>query len=137
MYVLIKIIKFCTGSSAKSYQCKFAISNVLANSDVTSGELGSVIRKVIHYRTLRGKFSSVHPELRSKGINRIEVGEGLHFIRETGSSRPLIRNAKKLLRVEDYITRNLQVIVQVVLSQGKCQTFKLAVVRTKRKRRSF
>ena len=89
MYVLIKILKFCTGSLTKSYQCKFAISDVLGNrfrdvSDVE--ELGDLIQKVIHYYTLRGKFSSVHPELRREGIIRVEVGkEGLHFIRDSGA----------------------------------------------------
>ena len=81
-----KILKFCTGSSAKSYQCKFAISEVLGNrlvSDVE--ELGDVIQKVIHYYTLRGKFSSIHPELRREGIIRVEVGEeGFRFVHDTG-----------------------------------------------------
>ena len=89
VYVLIKILKFCTGSSAKSYQCKFAIYNVLRNirdvSDVE--ELGDVIQEVIHFHTLRGKFSSIHPELRREGIIRVEVGkEGLHFIRDSGDN---------------------------------------------------
>ena len=49
-------------------------------------ELGDALQEVIHYYTLRGKFSSVHPELRREGIIRVEVGkEGLHFIRDTGS----------------------------------------------------
>merc|ERR1719295_1572478 len=86
VYVLIKILKFCTGSSAKSYQCKLAINDVLKNSlgsDVE--ELGDLIQEVIHYYTLRGKFSSVHPELRREGIIRVEVGkEGLCFIRDSG-----------------------------------------------------
>ena len=52
---------------------------------VSTGELGSVIKKVIHYYTLREKFSSVHPELRREGIARVEVVEGgLRFIRGTG-----------------------------------------------------
>ena len=87
MYVLIKILKFCTGSSVKSYQCKFAISNALHKIDVSDmEELGNVIQKVIHYHTLREKFSSVHPELRREGIIRVEVGkEGLHFIRDSGA----------------------------------------------------
>ena len=87
MYVLIKILKFCTGSSAKSYQCKFAISDVLGNRDVFDmEELGNLIQKVIHYHTLRGKFSSVHPELRREGITMVEVGkEGLHFIQDSGA----------------------------------------------------
>ena len=87
MYVLIKILKFCTGSSAKSYQCKYGINDVLKNRDVSDvEELGDVIQEVIHRYTLRGKFSSVHPELRREGIIRVEVGkEGLHFIRDSGA----------------------------------------------------
>ena len=87
MYVLIKILKFCTGSSAKSYQCKFAIEDALGNKEVPDvEELGDVIQEVIHYYTLRGKFSSIHPELRREGIIRVEVGkEGLHFIRDSGA----------------------------------------------------
>ena len=51
---------------------------------MSAEELGSVVKKVIHFRTLRGKFSSVHPELRREGIVRVEVGEeGLNFIRDT------------------------------------------------------
>ena len=86
MYVLIKILKFCTGSSAKSYQCKYAINDALKNRDVSDvDELGNHIQEVIHYYTLRGKFSSIHPELRREGITRVEVGkEGLHFIRDSG-----------------------------------------------------
>ena len=86
MYVLIKILKFCTGSSAKSYQCKLGINEVLKNRDVSYvEEFGDCIQKVIHYHTLRGKFSSIHPELRREGIIRVEVGkEGLHFIRDSG-----------------------------------------------------
>ena len=86
VYVLIKILKFCTGSSAKSYQCKFAMNAILRNRvDVVAQELGRVIKEVIHYVTLRGKFSSVHPELRREGIIKVEVEEdGLLFIRETG-----------------------------------------------------
>ena len=87
MYVLIKILKFCTGSATKSYQCKFAIRGVLRNKAVTDvEELGDLIQEVICYKTLRGKFSSVHPELRREGIIRVEVGkEGLHFVRDSGA----------------------------------------------------
>ena len=86
MYVLIKILKFCTGSSAKSYQCKFAIRDVLRRRPVAVETMGDVIQEVIHYRTLRGKFSSVHPELRGEGIIRVEVvKEGLHFVQDSGA----------------------------------------------------
>ena len=79
--MLIKILKFVTGSSAKSYQCKFGINRVLRNQVVAAEELGKAIQDVIHYKTLRGKFSSLHPELRREGIVRVDVGEkGLHFV---------------------------------------------------------
>ena len=86
MYVLVKILKFCTSSSVKSYQCKFAINSALRNRDVSMEELGEVIQKVIHFHTLRGKFSSIHPELRQEGIIRVEVvKEGLHFVQNAGA----------------------------------------------------
>ena len=92
--MLIKILKFCTGSSAKSYQCKFGISSVLTNRDVAAEELGKAIQDVIHYKTLRGKFSSVHPELRREGIVRVDVGEkGLHFVREEEEEEKLLKQA--------------------------------------------
>ena len=84
---MIKILKFCTGSSAKSYQCKFAVSEVLIHSDVGKEMLGSVVQKVILHYTLKGKFSSIHPALRQEGIIGVEVGkEGLHFIRDKGAN---------------------------------------------------
>ena len=60
------------------------------NRNVVDGELGSFIKEVICYYTLRGKFSSVHPELKREGIVRVEVGEeGLRFIRDTGKLKSL------------------------------------------------
>ena len=53
------------------------------NRIVAAEDLGKAIQDVIHDKTLRGKFSSVHPELRQEGIVRVDVGErGLHFVRE-------------------------------------------------------
>ena len=90
MYVLMKIIKYCTGSSSRSYQCKYAVKGAFKNrTEQIMEEVGAAIKKVIHYRTIRGEFSSVHPDLAAEGITRVEVGEeGLHFIkqRETGES---------------------------------------------------
>ena len=83
-YVILKILKYCTDSSARSYQCKFAVQQVFMNKKIESmEELGAAIKEIIQYRTIRGKFSSVHPDLAAEGITRVEVGEeGLHFIRE-------------------------------------------------------
>ena len=61
------------------------MNHVLSNRNVVDAELGSFIKEVIHYHTLRGKFSSVHPEMKREGIVRVEVGEeGLHFICDAG-----------------------------------------------------
>ena len=83
VYVLLKVLKFCTGSSATSYKVKFAVQQVFMNKEIESmDELGGAIKEIIHYFTIRGKFSSVHPDLAAEGITRVEVGEeGLHFIR--------------------------------------------------------
>ena len=44
-------------------------------------ELGAAIKEIIHHSTIRGKFSSVHPDLKVEGITRVEVGEeGLLFM---------------------------------------------------------
>ena len=82
LYVILKIIKYCTGSSARSYQCKYAVKEVLRNKSIESmEEVGAAIKEIIHYFTIRGKFSSVHSDLKAEGITRVEVGEeGLHFI---------------------------------------------------------
>ena len=88
LYVLLKILKYCTDSSIKSYQCKFAVDRQFMNNSIKSmEEVGAALKKIIQYNTLRGKFSSVNPDLAAKGITRVEVGEeGLHFItqKETG-----------------------------------------------------
>ena len=83
-YVLLKILKYCTDSQARSYQMKYAVDQVFANKSIDStNDLGRAIKEIIHYKTIRGKFSSVHPDLAAEGITRVEVGEeGLHFIRD-------------------------------------------------------
>ena len=84
VYVLLKILKYCTGSSARSYQCKFAMDQAAySNKNIESmEEVGPALKKIIHYKTLRGKFSSVHPDLAAEGITKVEVGEeGLFFIK--------------------------------------------------------
>ena len=82
-YVILKILKYCTSSSAKSYQCKYAVKDTFKNKSIKSmEELGAAIKQIIQYKTIRGKFSSVHPDLTAEGITRVEVGEeGLHFIK--------------------------------------------------------
>ena len=64
VYVLLKIIKYCTGSSAKSYQCKFAVYMVFLTKDPSSYKIGDAIRDVINYTTIRGMFNSVNLDLK-------------------------------------------------------------------------
>ena len=82
VYVLLKILKYCTGSPARSFQCKFAVDQAFTNKNIENTEdVGVAIKETIQYRTLRGKFSSVHPDLEAEGIAKVEVGEkGLHFM---------------------------------------------------------
>lgn len=84
-YVILKILKYCTDSPARSYRMKFAVDQVFFNRNIDSTEhLGAAINEVVHHYTIRGKFLSVHPDLAAEGITRVEVGEeGLHFIRST------------------------------------------------------
>ena len=59
------------------------------NREPASDELGAALREVIHHKTIRDKFTSVHPDLRARGITRVEVrDEGLYFARETGECPP-------------------------------------------------
>ena len=56
-------------------------------------EVGPALKKIIHYKTLRGKFSSVHPDLAAEGITKVEVGEeGLFFIKGGYTGFKFIRN---------------------------------------------
>ena len=59
------------------------MSAVFGNKNIESiEEVGAAIKEIIQFKTIRGKFSSVHPDLAAEGIARVEVGEkGLHFIR--------------------------------------------------------
>ena len=84
-YVLLKILKYCTDSPARSYQLKFAIEGALRNKSLKSIKfIGDAMKEIIHYKTIRGKFSSVHPDIAAEGITKVEVGEeGLHFITDT------------------------------------------------------
>ena len=89
VYVLLKVLKFCTRSSAKSYDCKFAIHNVLMGKKITSNKIGEALREVIRYENIRGKFDSVHPELKNLGVTKIEIGDnGLQFEGESSLTSP-------------------------------------------------
>ena len=79
---MVKILKACTGSDVTSYQCKYAVDYTLVATDPDKIGWGEAIRRVLQYRTLRGKFTSVHSDLQKEGIIRVEVtDEGFLFVR--------------------------------------------------------
>ena len=82
VYSLIKVLKYCTGSTAKSYECKSAVHQVLANKDPPSPDkIGEAIREVINHSTIRGKFNGVHDDLKKFGVTKIEIrDDGLEFV---------------------------------------------------------
>ena len=87
VYILVKILKWLTASTSKSFQCKYAAHSALLNKWRTKGisdnELGGAVQDVIHHHTIRGKFDSVHPDLQAEGVTKVEVGDhGLTFHRD-------------------------------------------------------
>ena len=91
IYVLLKVLKYCTGSSAKSYQCKYAIDDKLHNNNQEQIDLCDAIREVIQFPSLRGKFSSVHEDLMAEGVSRVEVTKsGFLFLMDKGGCKHVL-----------------------------------------------
>ena len=82
VYSLIKVLKYCTGSSARSYECKYAVHLALRTKEPPSPDkIGEAIREVINHRTIRGKFSGVHDDLKVLGVSKVEIrDDGLEFV---------------------------------------------------------
>ena len=79
VYVMIKILKFLTGADVTSFACKFAVDRRLMNINPDEIGLGNAIRMVLEYRTLKGKFGYVNPDLKKIGITGVDVtDEGFH-----------------------------------------------------------
>ena len=80
VYTLAKMVKYFTGSGAKSYECKFAVHNVLHNKEPTKDKLGEALLKVLNHETIRGKFEGVHKDLRKLGVTKVVICEnGIKF----------------------------------------------------------
>ena len=75
IYQLLKILKFLTNSPAKSYDCKFAVKEMLKNKMPAENELGKGLKEVMEHHTIKGKFAKVREELMEQGISSIQVGE--------------------------------------------------------------
>ena len=80
VYTLTKMVKYFTGSSVKSYECKFAVYLVLMNKEPTMDQIAEALRKVLNHPTIRGKFGGVHEDLRKLGVTKIVICEnGINF----------------------------------------------------------
>ena len=83
VYALLKVLKYCTGISVRSYDCKLAVHSVpgMTGKSVPEDKFGEAIREVINFRDLRGKFGGVHKDLTNLGVTKVEVGDdGLEFL---------------------------------------------------------
>ena len=83
VYALLKVLKYCTGSSMRSYDCKLAVHMILGLSGRTVPEdkFGEAIREVINFKDLRGRFDGVHKDLTNLGVTKVEIGDdGLEFL---------------------------------------------------------
>ena len=85
---MVKILKQLTDNHTTSYHCKFARNDSLfgrtrfRDKDIIEDDIGAALMEVIKHRTVRGKFLSVHPDLRATGVSRLEIGEhGITFHR--------------------------------------------------------
>ena len=81
IYVLMKILKYVTGSSVKSYECKYAVARVFSNKEPNSDKLGDALHEVMQFQTIRGKFESVHDDLKNYGVTKVLIGDNaLDFV---------------------------------------------------------
>ena len=64
-FLLLKILKSCSGISDK-----FAFEKNKTNGVESMEEVRAAIKDIIQYRSLSGKFSSVHSDLAAEGITR-------------------------------------------------------------------
>ena len=59
---------------------KYAVNRVLDAKKYETADVGSSLKRVLKYWTVRDKFTKVHPHLARLGVTKIEVAdEGLHF----------------------------------------------------------
>ena len=88
LYQLLKVIKYCTGSTAKSYECKFAIHMTFLNIEPKEEHLGLSLMKAMEHHLIKGSFDGVRKELRDVGIEDIVLRE--NCVEFLGNSEILI-----------------------------------------------
>ena len=73
VYVLGKIMKYATGSKAKSYQLKWAVDDIFLNKEPSEDNLGGALREVMEHPVVRGTFGGVHDDLTTLGVTKVVV----------------------------------------------------------------
>ena len=87
VYVLLKLLKTLTKAPVTSYKIKWAVEEMLSNTDVDEADIGSAIRELMNHLSIRDKFSGIHPRLQELGYIRIEVTDtGFTFVARNGNS---------------------------------------------------
>ena len=80
VYKMLKIMKLCCKADIESFKMKYAMDRCLAEEKYEKADIGSSLKRVLRYWTLRGKFDGVHPDLADIGVERIRVDkDGLIF----------------------------------------------------------
>ena len=85
VYVIMKLLKTLTAGDMTSYKIKWAVHDMLRNTDLDESRIGWAIRQTMKNRSIRGKFGGIHPKLGELGYTGIEVTDaGLRFIAGDG-----------------------------------------------------
>ena len=87
VYVLLKLLKTLTKAPVTSYKIKWAVNEMLRNTEVDEAGIGQAIRESMNYLSIRDKFLGIHPRLQELGYIRIEVTDtGFTFVARNGNS---------------------------------------------------
>ena len=85
VYVIMKLLKSLTAGDVTSYKIKWAVNDMLMNTDLDESRIGWAIRQTMKNNSIRGKFGGIHPKLGELGYTGIEVTDaGLRFIAGDG-----------------------------------------------------
>ena len=86
VYVLLKLLKTLTKAPVTSYKIKWALEEMLRNTEVDEAGIGPAIRESMNHRSIRDKFLGIHPRLQELGYIRIEVTDtGFTFVARNGN----------------------------------------------------
>ena len=81
VYIIMKILRKCTGANLTSFKIKFSVHNALRHSRYETADIGTLLERVLRYWTVRDKFNGVEDTLANIGVQRVEVkNDGLLFV---------------------------------------------------------